>query len=80
MIKTMGELLNLLHFNQPAINATIYQQLLMSTSLCNLASLQNNDFVSMPDGAKPVRNNDTGPVLHHFIDCILDQSLTFRIE
>ena len=52
----------------------------MVSSFYDLSFLENDDLVGMSDRGEAVGYNDTGSVLHHFIDSILYQSLTFRIE
>ena len=45
-----------------------------------LAFLQYDDLIGMLHGRKPVRNNDTGTVLHQLIDSILHHTFTFGIQ
>src|SRR5690348_637102 len=72
--------LNFLHIYKPFIKTILYNQAVVCTPFYNFALLQNNDLISMANGAQPVSYNDRSAITHQVIDSILYQPLTFGIK
>lgn len=56
------------------------QQLLMTTTLHNLALMQNQNLVHMSYCRQSMRHNDCGPVLADLVEALLNQSLCARVQ
>ena len=65
---------------QAVIDAALFHQLGVRTHLAHLAVVQDDNPVGVADGRQPVRDQQTGPVAHDFIQSVLDQRFGFSVD
>ena len=52
----------------------------MAAALHDLAMVEDDDLVRVPDGREPVRDRDGRPPLGEPIECLLHESLCLGVE
>src|SRR6202034_622469 len=62
------------------VAAASAQQLVVAAGLDDQAILDHENAIGMHDGRQPVRDDERGPALAEFADCLLHVALRFRIE
>ena len=75
-----GGLFLKLHFIQAGIKSVLLQQLFVRAHFFYFTLIQHNNFTGLPDGGKPVGNNNRCSAGNQFVDGVLYQLFTFCIN
>src|SRR5882672_5419954 len=69
-----------LQFVKPRIEAAVFEQLLMSPLLDNLAGFDDEDYVRAQHGRQSMRDHDRGAPFHQMTERVEHEFLRFRVQ
>ena len=66
--------------NHTIVEPALVEELLMCTLLDNSAGIENQDQISMGDGAEAMGDDERGSPLQQAFQAVLDQAFAFAVE